>query len=333
MTEQYPAEIYPAENFRPRTPSFYTKGDSLAQPRRARSIESMRDLVAEVFTPILQTTADQGEEIDGIAGKVVGFIYEQTGIDLSILFDTVGGWIDGAISTTKRIVDDLLGILTGAIVIPINSLVQGVKDWFYGVFQPGFGGVLESLQSRTQILEGVVGYGSWVATDNLFIGLDQDGVGKRVMQFDHQVGPALGVGLVPDTPLASKKVQRLMSRGLWQVIAQTRARDTNYTGNHKVRMDVVVKAPDGAEHYRRSMDAVAVAPPTIGLGGDGQVTLQANVMFVVPDPYYRVYVELFSGKWRWFYGGSQWSGITILKHSSEVENTGVVNPGEPPIEG
>ena len=130
MTELYPAETYPAEIYEPRTPSFFTKGDSLAQPRRAQSLESIRDLASEVFSPIFQATADQGEELDGIAGKIVGFIYEQTGIDLSILFETVGGWIDDGISTVKRIVDDILGIFNNIVVTPINALVQGVKDWW-----------------------------------------------------------------------------------------------------------------------------------------------------------------------------------------------------------
>lgn len=189
------------------------------------------------------------------------------------------------------------------------------------------------MQNRQQILEGIIGYGSWVASQNLFITFDQNNPGMRTMSFDHQVGPSVGVGLVTDSSQANKKVQRLNSKGLWQVIAQTRARNTAFSGDHKVYLDIVVKRPNGAEYYRKSMDAVAVAPPTVGLGGDGQVTLQLNVMFTVPDPYYTVHVELFTGKWRWFYGGSQWSGLTILKHSSEVENEGTVDPGTPPVAG
>lgn len=71
MTELYPAEIYPAESFEPRAPSFFTKGDGLARPRQAQSLETTRDLAAEVFQPILQTTADQGEELGGMAEQIV----------------------------------------------------------------------------------------------------------------------------------------------------------------------------------------------------------------------------------------------------------------------
>ncbi|MGR6579253.1 hypothetical protein ACT89R_01610 [Rhodococcus qingshengii] len=65
MTEQYPAERYPAERYEPRAPSFFTKGDGLVRPRKAQSLEDTRELVSEVFTPIFQTTADQGRLIEG----------------------------------------------------------------------------------------------------------------------------------------------------------------------------------------------------------------------------------------------------------------------------
>lgn len=188
------------------------------------------------------------------------------------------------------------------------------------------------LQDRAQVLEGIIGYGSWVASQNLFLTFDQNDPGKRTMSFDRQVGPSVGVTLVSDPAQAGKKVQRLNSKGLWQVIAQTRARNTSFTGDYKVYMDIVVKAPNGTEYYRKSMDTLALGSG-FGAGGDGQATLQLNIMLTVPDAYYTVHVELFSGKWRWFFGGSQWSGLTILKHSSEVENTGTVEPGIPPVAG
>ncbi|MCD2109352.1 hypothetical protein O4214_30275 [Rhodococcus erythropolis] len=185
------------------------------------------------------------------------------------------------------------------------------------------------MQNRTQILEGIIGYGSWVASQNLFLSIDQNNAGARTMSFDRQVGPSVGVTLVPDSALAGKKVQRLDSQGLWQVLAQTRSRRTIYSGTAKVYMDIVVKDPSGNEHYRRSMDQSAISSE----GGDGEITLTNNVFFTVPGPGYTVRVDLFSGQWRWFYGGSQWSGLSILKHSSEVQNPGTVDPGTPPVAG
>lgn len=183
------------------------------------------------------------------------------------------------------------------------------------------------LQNRAQVLEGIIGYGSWVASQNLFITFDQDNPGMRTMSFDRQVGPSVGVTLVSDPALAGKKVQRLDSKGLWQVLAQTRSRGTGFTGSAKVYMDIVVKAPDGTEYYRRSMDQSAIS----NNGGDGEITLSNNVFFTTPGAGYTVRVDLFTGRWRWFYGGSQWSGLSVLKHSSEVQNPGTVDPGTPPI--
>jgi len=185
------------------------------------------------------------------------------------------------------------------------------------------------LQNRAQVLEGIIGYGSWVASQNLFLSIDQNNPGARTMSFDRQVGPSVGVTLVTDTALAGKKVQRLDSQGLWQVLAQTRSRRTIYSGTAKVYLDIVVKAPDGSEYYRRSMDQSAISSE----GGDGEITLLGNVFFTTPGPGYTVRVDLFSGQWRWFYGGSQWSGLSILKHSSEVQNPGTVDPGTPPVAG
>ncbi len=183
------------------------------------------------------------------------------------------------------------------------------------------------LQDRAQVLEGIIGYGSWVASQNLFITFDQDDPGMRTMSFDRQVGPSVGVTLVSDPALAGKKVQRLDSKGLWQVLAQTRSRGTGFTGSAKVYMDIVVKAPDGSEYYRRSMDQSAIS----NNGGDGEITFSNNVFFTTPGAGYTVRVDLFTGRWRWFYGGSQWSGLSVLKHSSEVQNPGTVDPGTPPI--
>ncbi|MFE5789533.1 hypothetical protein [Rhodococcus erythropolis] len=182
---------------------------------------------------------------------------------------------------------------------------------------------IRDLQDATQKLEGIIGYGSYVASQNLFLSIDQDVAGARVQSFDRQVGPSVGVTMVKDPALANKIVQRMDSKGLWQVLAQTRAQNTGFTGSEKVYQDIVVKAPNGTEYYRRSLDE--------NEGSDGKISMLGNVFFTIPAAGYMVHIELFSGKWRWFYGGSQWTGLSLLKHSSEVENPGTVDPGTPPV--
>ncbi|MDZ7914060.1 MAG: hypothetical protein U5O16_19835 [Rhodococcus sp. (in: high G+C Gram-positive bacteria)] len=75
---------------------------------------------------------------------VVEIIKDLTGVDLTDLFETVGGLIDSGISTVTRIVDDIVGIFNGLVVTPINNLVQGVKDWWAGLWARGKGGALSS---------------------------------------------------------------------------------------------------------------------------------------------------------------------------------------------
>ncbi|MDV8066382.1 hypothetical protein R4P64_07685 [Rhodococcus sp. IEGM 1366] len=192
--------------------------------------------------------------------------------------------------------------------------------------------VINTLQSTTQKLEGIIGYGSWVPSQNKYIGLISSADG-RVMQFDTQQGPKVGVELYTDPLLANNKIIRLKSEGLWEIKAQTKARETNFTGLDKIRLDIVVRAPDGSEYYRRSADGLAHKNEGLTLNpvGDGEGCVKGDLFVVVPEPDYTVHIEMFTGRWRWFYGGSQWAGLSVLKHSSEVEHTGVVNPGDPPI--
>lgn len=187
------------------------------------------------------------------------------------------------------------------------------------------GVLINNLQSTTQKLEGIIGYGAWVMSANHYINI-VTAPADRVPQFDAQQGPAVGVELYTDPLLGNRKITRLKSRGLWEIKAQTCARRTSYTGDDKVYLDIVVRRPNGSEYYRRASSAVADRDT-----GDGEVAIKGDLFIVVPDPNYTVHVELWTGRWRWFYGGSLWSGLSVLKHSSEVENEGTVDPGTPPV--
>lgn len=198
------------------------------------------------------------------------------------------------------------------------------------------GVLINNLQNTTQKLEGIIGYGSWVAGQNKFIGIINNAT-ERVMEFDTQQGPAEGVELYADPKFGNRKMLRLKSRGLWEIKAQTKARQTGYTGLDKINLDIVVRDPHGSEFYRRAADAVAHKDDG-GLAnltrvGDGEVCVKGDLFVVVPEADYTVHVELFTGRWRWFYGGSLWSGLSVLKHSSEVEHEGTVDPGTPPVAG
>lgn len=227
----------------------------------------------------------------------------------------------------------------------IGQILDNIATAFFGSgpFDPNSplgriqsrGVLINNLQSTTQKLEGIIGYGSWVAGQNKFIGVINSPI-ERVMEFDTQQGPIEGVELYADPKFGGRKMVRLKSRGLWEIKAQTKGRRTGYTGLDKIYLDIVVRDFHGAEFYRRAADAVAHKDEGGALPnrvGDGEVCIKGDLFVVVPDPDYTVHVELFTDRWRWFYGGSVWSGLSVLKHSSEVEHEGTVDPGTPPVAG
>ncbi len=198
------------------------------------------------------------------------------------------------------------------------------------------GVLINNLQSTTQKLEGIIGYGSWVASQNKFIGVINSAI-ERVMEFDTQQGPIEGVELYADPKFGNRKMVRLKSKGLWEIKAQTKGRQTGYTGLDKIYLDIVVRDQHGSEFYRRAADAVAHKDDgglaNLNRVGDGEVCVKGDLFVVVPEKDFTVHVELFTDRWRWFYGGSVWSGLSVLKHSSEVEHEGTVDPGTPPVAG
>ena len=81
---------------------------------------------------------------NGFIDVVIAVIKDLTGIDLGNLFATVDGWIQSGIDTLQRIVGQILDIFNGIVITPINAFIQGVKDWFHGIFAPGKGGFAET---------------------------------------------------------------------------------------------------------------------------------------------------------------------------------------------
>lgn len=86
-----------------------------------------------------------------LESMVVEVVKDLTGVDLTDLFETVDGLIDNGIATVTRIVDDIVGIFNGLVVTPINNLVQGVKDWWAGLWEPGKGGALEQARNEATV--------------------------------------------------------------------------------------------------------------------------------------------------------------------------------------
>lgn len=246
---------------------------------------------------------------------VLGVIKDLTGLDLYGLWEGVESLVDGV----RSVLNQLLDIINGLIVTPINAAVAAVQDFFAGLFgfQEDVPLQISDLQNRAQILEGIIGYGSFVMPVNRFLGLTQN-TDTRRLPFTYQIGPSVGVVSNTNGSLT------LGSRGLWTVYSSVRARSTIYTGGDRVWLDLVVTDPAGNVLRKKEIDFWSY---------DTSIGLQNSLTVVTPTAGCIVHAYVRSDRWRWFLGGSDFSELTVLKHSNEVENTGGVNPGDPGDEG
>ena len=64
------------------------------------------------------------------------------------LFDAALDFVEEGLETLERIVGQILDIFNNVVVTPINNLVQGIKDWWNGIWQPGKGGAVEKAQNQ-----------------------------------------------------------------------------------------------------------------------------------------------------------------------------------------
>lgn len=211
----------------------------------------------------------------------------------------------------------------GGIAQALSGIGSG-GGWLDDIFGWGREKEVEilDLQDRTQILEGITGYASFVMPINWFLGLDQNNPGKRTLPFTRQVGPWVGVDQGGG---AGSGVVRLLSKGLWRVDAQTRVRDTIYTGAQKCYIQILVLDPSGAVFSLKESE--------LDTDVDGYGTLKVDHTFVVPAAGYFVLAHVYSARWRWFMGGTKYSSLSLVKHSSEAVNLGGVDPGDPGSSG
>lgn len=131
------------EYFDPREPHIGFSGSDFDPPSTSAGYSPTIRAAGEALAEGQEQTS-----LGVLETMVVEIIKDLTGVDLTDLFETVGGLIDSGIATVTRIVDDIVGIFNGLVVTPINNLVQGVKDWWAGLWAPGKGGALEQAKNE-----------------------------------------------------------------------------------------------------------------------------------------------------------------------------------------
>lgn len=153
---------------------------------------------------------------------------------------------------------------------------------------------LAGLQSRTQKLEGVIGYAHAYANGGTSLSL-----GSVKYPMSNQIGPVVGVTMTNGSFF-------LGSKGLW--VADGHATfDFLSIGVKKISMTLKVYAPNGSEHFKRT---------SIFDTGE-QNTRSVHMPFTVPSAGYYVELWVNAAVGRGVFGGSEWNGLSVSKISTE----------------
>lgn len=247
---------------------------------------------------------------DGIIGMIVDMIDQLFGIDLSAFFEVV----DGILAPVNAVINQVIDVFNGLVVTPINAAIAGIIDWFTGnntdrasalsKANSALSGLtakanqtdLAVLQSKTQALEGVIGYGHAYCSGGISLI-----AGDRHTPMDQQIGTMVGV---TKTPAGSFQ---LNSKGLWVATAQLTFEYLNVGANY-INIQIRVVQPDGTtQHFIRIAEAEK----------SERHTLSTECAFTIPTSGYYVQVWANAGVGRGIRGGSSWNGLSLKKVSTE----------------
>lgn len=162
----------------------------------------------------------------------------------------------------------------------------------------------QQLMGRTDLLEGNRGF--CMAYQSLNINAAWSNGGTRRLPFNLQYGPAKGAEISGDGI-------RLLEAGAWRLDAMVRARGTGYTGSDGALMDIIVERPDGSIFLRSRYDAWP---------GTGTESIYGGRPLVVDEPGFKVRVEVWSGRWRWWDGGDMFTFLSAVKYDNRSINSG-----------
>ncbi len=96
--------------------------------------------------PTINLTEDESADIMSRRAKQIGDWLGGGWIEG--LFDAALDFVEEGLETLERIVGQILDIFNNVVVTPINNLVQGIKDWWNGIWEPGKGGAVEQAQNQ-----------------------------------------------------------------------------------------------------------------------------------------------------------------------------------------
>lgn len=222
----------------------------------------------------------------------------------------------------NRAYDQVFPSMQGAKNSLFGNFIGGIFSGFLSIFQGGSGPSwlpstvstaaehirdgMTDLAGRTDLLEGVRGF--CMAYQSLNVNAQWNlGTNTREMPFNAQYGPSKGAEI-------SGNGIRLNEAGAWRIDAMVRAQGTSFTGSDGALMDLIVYKPNGSVHLRRRYDAWP---------GTGVESIYGGSPIVVDTPGYYIRVETWTGRWRWWTGGTLYTFLSAVKYDNRP-----INPGQ-----
>lgn len=191
--------------------------------------------------------------------------------------------------------------IPGKIADAIRGILPNVSPWT--PVQDAFRDQQLDLKNRLDLIP--MGYCAAYMDRN--VNLEWSG-GERRLPFRAQIGPAKGAHV----DVANERIVFDVT-GTWTVHVLTSFNGTVYGGDGRVHIDVFVRNPDGSLYSRwRVRDAP----------GNEEGSLSCSKPVVIDKPGMWVDVVCRSGKWRWWSGGTRFSGLSVVRSALETDNKG-----------
>ncbi|MEY8577204.1 hypothetical protein AALI21_02710 [Corynebacteriaceae bacterium 6-324] len=243
--------------------------------------------------------------------------YGQTRISFFGIIDMLGQIIGGTLMTIPNAfaqfnqgVMDFIGGIADAIA---GTLAPSSK---FSPVQDAFQDAQAGLTNRLDLLEGVEAYAQSYMSKNR--NGEWGSSNWRDLPFDAPLGPAKGAHVDEE-----RGVIVLDSTGLWTVYARATGRATSFGGDGGVRMELTVYHPDGSVYSQQMIEGTSLRDSDAIITVRGAITLQATFPVVIDTPGCYIGIRAWSAAWRWWNGGTRWSSLSVLKHSSDI-----INPGD-----
>lgn len=205
---------------------------------------------------------------------------------------------------------NIIGGIGNALMAGINGISNSIGSWSSSFFSAGEqvkqtnDGML-SLATRTDFLEGVRGFCMAYQTLNINTAWSL-AENVRQMPFNGAYGPAKGAHIEGNGIT-------LDEAGAWRIDSIVRANSTDFTGSDGTLMDIIVYKPNGTEYVRHRFDSWT---------GTGVESIYGGFPIVIDEAGYYIRVETWTGRWRWWTGGTMYTFLSAVKYDNRAINMG-----------